>query len=143
VQADAAGDLSPNALSQTGRREFRHLPRAHNLELTALGYPLRHGPDTAANPEARIEHDRKVMSLSFDLEPRVAIVGAGRVPAPDDPGPRAALGHGDIDAVRFLGVLEGAAYRGWLTAERKTGEPPPDAMVAAVAFLRRFAGLGR
>ena len=28
VQVDAAGDLSPNRLSETGRREFRHLLRS-------------------------------------------------------------------------------------------------------------------
>src|SRR5205823_5879178 len=73
VQVDAAGDLSPKVLSQTGRREFRHLLRGHNLELTALGCPLRHGLDVAQDQEARIEHVRKVLSLSFDLGPRIAV----------------------------------------------------------------------
>src|SRR6476620_6191124 len=67
VQVDAAGDLAPDRLSQTGRREFRHLLRAHNLELTALGCPLRRGLGVAENQEARIEHVRKVMTESFDL----------------------------------------------------------------------------
>jgi hypothetical protein len=31
VQVDAVGDLAPNNLSQTGRREFLHLLRGHNL----------------------------------------------------------------------------------------------------------------
>ena len=53
VQLDAAGDLSPHALSQTGRRELRHLLRSHNLELTALGCPLRHGLDAPENQDAR------------------------------------------------------------------------------------------
>ena len=35
--------LAPDRLSQTGRREFRHLLRGHNLELTAVGCPLRRG----------------------------------------------------------------------------------------------------
>jgi sugar phosphate isomerase/epimerase len=100
VQVDAAGDFSPRNLSQTGRREFRHLLRSHNLELTALGCPLRRGLDTAVDQEERIEHVRKVMSLSFDLGPRVTIVQAGQVPEkPDSPGARLlteallALGH--------------------------------------------------
>ena len=80
VQVDAAGDLSPTNLSQTGRREFLHLLRSHNLELTALGCPLRHGLDTPENQEPRIDHVRKVMSLSFDLGPRIAIVQAGPIP---------------------------------------------------------------
>jgi sugar phosphate isomerase/epimerase len=103
VQVDAAGDLAPNALSQTGRREFRHLLRAHNLELTALGCPLRRGLDSAENQEGRIDHVKKVLSLSFDLGPRVVIVQAGRIPeTPEDPRTRLlteallALGqHGD------------------------------------------------
>src|SRR5262249_59460571 len=43
VQVDAAGDLSPERLSQTGRRELGNLLRSHNLQLTALGCPLRRG----------------------------------------------------------------------------------------------------
>jgi sugar phosphate isomerase/epimerase len=83
VQVDAVGDLAPGALSETGRREFRHLLRAHNLELTVLGCPLRRGLDTAENQQPRIEHVQKVLSLSFDLGPRVVVVQAGAVA--DDP----------------------------------------------------------
>jgi sugar phosphate isomerase/epimerase len=87
VQVTAAGDLSPAALSQTGRREFRHLLRAHNLELTALACPLRRTLHTSENQEGRIENIKKVMALSFDLGPRVAVIQAGRVPEkPDEPG---------------------------------------------------------
>src|SRR5260370_6296286 len=80
VQVDAVGPLAADALSKTGRREFRKLLRAHNLELTALGCPLRHGLDTPENQEARIDHVKKVLSLSFDLGPRIAVVQAGQVP---------------------------------------------------------------
>src|SRR5438067_2106162 len=90
VQVDAVGDLSPKSLSQTGRREFTHLLRSHNLELTALGCPLRRGLDTAQDQQPRIEHVRKVMSLSYDLGPRVVIVQAGKIPE-DVADPRAAL----------------------------------------------------
>jgi sugar phosphate isomerase/epimerase len=126
VQVDAAGDLSPNTLSQTGRREFLHLLRSHNLELTALGCPLRHGLDTPENQEGRIEHVRKVMSLSFDLGPRITIVEAGRVPAEDDTSPRAALltealtvlaYHGDRSGTVLAletGLESGAALRKYL-----------------------------
>src|ERR1700722_9313283 len=74
VQADAAGDLSPEQLSQTGRREFRNLLRSLDLELIALGCPLRRGLDTSENLQPRIEHVRKVMSLSYDLGARVVVV---------------------------------------------------------------------
>lgn len=79
VQVDAIGDLDPSALSETGRREFRHLLRAHNVELTALGCPLRRGLDSADNQQPRLEHIQRVLSLSFDLGPRLVIVQAGAV----------------------------------------------------------------
>jgi sugar phosphate isomerase/epimerase len=125
VQVDAVGDLSPNQLSQTGRREFLHLLRAHNLELTALGCPLRRGLDTTQDQQPRIEHVRKVMSLSFDLGPRVVIVQAGRVPE-DAADPRAAvlaeslqaLGqHGDRTGTTLAletGLESGATLRQFL-----------------------------
>lgn len=80
VQVDAVGDLAPDRLSQTGRKAFRHLLRSHNLELTAVGCPLRRGLDTTENQQPRLEHVRKVMALSYDLGPRVTIVEAGQVP---------------------------------------------------------------
>jgi sugar phosphate isomerase/epimerase len=84
VQVDAVGDLSPNNLSETGRREFRHLLRGHNLELTALGCPLRRGLDAAEDQQQRIEHVQKVLILSCDLGPRLVVVQAGAVPDKED-----------------------------------------------------------
>jgi sugar phosphate isomerase/epimerase len=231
IQVDAAGDLAPDRLSQTGRREFRHLLRAHNLELTAVGCPLRRGLDVAEQQEARIDHVKKVMSLSFDLGPRIAIVQAGRVPEkPDDPSGRllaetlqalgghgdrcgatlaletglelgaalaafldrfdtgslrvnldpanlimngfdpydsgrslqgkvvhahakdargttanrtaqeVPLGHGDIDWMLFVSVLEEIDYSGWLVVEREGGDNRVADIEAGVKFLRRFVG---
>jgi L-ribulose-5-phosphate 3-epimerase len=80
IQVDAVGDLSPNNLTQTGRREFRQLLRTHNLELTALGCPLRRTLDAAEDQQPRLEHVEKVMSLSFELGPRIVVVEAGQVP---------------------------------------------------------------
>jgi sugar phosphate isomerase/epimerase len=126
VQVDAVGDLSPKTLSQTGRRQFLHQLRAHNLELTALGCPLRHGLDTPENQEGRLERVRLVMSLSFDLGPRIAIVQAGRVPAADEASPRAALmtealtvlgQHGDRSGTVLAletGLESGSALRKYL-----------------------------
>jgi L-ribulose-5-phosphate 3-epimerase len=233
VQVDAAGDLSPNKLSETGRREFRNLLRARNLELTALGCPLRRGLDVTEDQQPRIEHVRKVLSLSYDLGPRVVVVQAGQVPEDAD-SPRARvlresllalgsygdrvgtvlaletglesgavlgeylqrfdtgglganldpanlllhgfdpyesaralrgrivhghakdarraspsraaqevpLGHGDIDWMRYLEVLDEVEYRGWLTVERASGDNRLADVADGVAFLRRLAGSG-
>src|SRR2546423_13989990 len=86
LQVDAAGELMPDRLADTGRREFRHLLRSHGLELTALGCPLRHGLDVATNLQPRIDRIRQAMALSFDLGARRVIVQAGGIPEkPDDP----------------------------------------------------------
>jgi sugar phosphate isomerase/epimerase len=229
VQVDAVGDLAPNNLSQTGRREFRHLLRGYNLELTALGCPLRRGLDVGQDQQPRLEHVSKVLTLSFDLGPRVVVVQAGPIPdekALDRAGvlddslralarhgdrtgtslaletgleagsvlaaymrrfdsgalgvnldpanlllhgldpyesaralqglvrhahakdarrasaSRAAqevpLGHGDIDWMQFLGILEEIEYRGWLTIERETGDDRLGDVAAGVLFLRRL-----
>ncbi len=231
VQVDAAGDLSPNELSQSGRREFRHLLRGHNLELTALGCPLARSLDAAEDQQPRLEHVRKVLALSFDLGPRLAVVQAGAVAdEPDSPrgarlrdsllsvgrfgdrvGARLALetglesgtalaaflrglgtgglganldpanllehgfdpydsaralqgrilhshakdvrrcsssraarevplGQGDIDWVKYVGVLEEVGYRGWLIVEYESGANRLSDVAEGVAFLRRLVG---
>jgi sugar phosphate isomerase/epimerase len=231
IQVDAVGDLAPKTLSQTGRREFRHVLRAHNLELTALGCPLRHGLDTATGQEARIDHIRHALSLSFDLGARIVIVAAGRIPednndprdrllteallalgqygdrtgtvlaletglesgqllrgfldrfdsgglgvnldpanlllggfdpyesaralqgrvvhahaqdarqaGPSRPGQLVPLGHGDIEWMRYLSILEEIDYRGWLVVEQETGENRLRDVAAGVEFLLRLVG---
>src|SRR5438552_3066707 len=86
VQVDAAGELSPERLTETGKRELRNLLRSHRLGLTALGCPLRHGLDEPANLQPRIDRVRQVMTLSFELGARVTIVQAGRISTDaDDP----------------------------------------------------------
>jgi sugar phosphate isomerase/epimerase len=229
VQVDALGDLAPERLSQTGRREFRHRLRSHNLELTAVGCPMRRGLNVAEDLEARIAHVREVMKLAADLGPRIVIVEAGRIAA-DASAPanallrealvtlgrhgdhigailaletgqeagevlasfldrldtgglganfdpanlliqgfdpytaiaalnrrivhahakdartasasrsaaEVALGHGDLDWMRLVALLEEADYRGWLTVERETGERKQADVAEGVAFLRRF-----
>src|SRR5260221_12207013 len=62
VQMDAVGDLAPERLGQTGRREFRTRLRSLNLELTAVGCPLRRGLDVAEDLQPRLEQVRKVMT---------------------------------------------------------------------------------
>jgi sugar phosphate isomerase/epimerase len=88
LQVDAAGDLSPDRLGESGRREFRNLLRSFNQDLAALNVPLRHGLDTAENQQQRIEHVRKAMQLAFDLGARKVVVPLPKVP--DEPeSPRA------------------------------------------------------
>jgi sugar phosphate isomerase/epimerase len=134
VQVDAVGDLAPDALSQTGRRAFRNLLRSHNLELTALGCPMRRGLDVAENLEARIEHVRKVMALSVDLGPRRVIVEAGRIPE-DEKGAAFTLLSESLLALGHHGDRVGAVLA--LETGQESGE-------TLARFLARFdtGGLG-
>ncbi|MBV9122766.1 MAG: sugar phosphate isomerase/epimerase [Planctomycetes bacterium] len=134
VQVDAVGDLSPNSLSQTGRRELRHLLRSHNLELSALGCPLRHGLDTAEGLEARIDHIRKVLTLSFELGPRIVIVQAGPIPEkPEDP-----------HAARLTEALLALGHHGDRTGTVLALETGLESGETLRDFLKRFdtGGLG-
>jgi sugar phosphate isomerase/epimerase len=128
VQVDAAGDLAPNNLSQTGRRELRNLLRAHNLELNALGCPLRRGLDAAEAQQPRLEHVRKVLALSFDLGPRLVVVQAGAVPDGPD-GPRAGRMN---EALRDLGAY---GDRVGATLALETGLEPGGKLAA---YLKHF-----
>jgi sugar phosphate isomerase/epimerase len=80
VQVDATGDLSPERLTDTGRRELKNLLRTYNQQFTALNCPFRRGLDAAENQQARVEYARKVMSLAFELGPRVVIVQCPKLP---------------------------------------------------------------
>ena len=231
VQVDAVGDLDPRTLSQTGRREFRNLLKTHNLELSALGCPMRRGLDVPEGQEERIDRLRLAMTLSFDLGPRIVVAEVGPVHE-DEKDPRRVLlrealltlgqhgdrcgavlaietglesgetlakflggfdtgglgvnldpanlmmhgfdpydsaralrgkivhthakdarisgasrkaqevplGHGDIDWIAYLGVLEEIDYRGYLTIEREGGTDRAAEVAAGVQFLRRLVG---
>jgi sugar phosphate isomerase/epimerase len=80
VQVDAVGDLKPDNLTETGRREFRNLLRSFDLELAALNVPVRRGLDVAENLQPRIERVRKAMQLAFDLGARRVVVACPKLP---------------------------------------------------------------
>jgi sugar phosphate isomerase/epimerase len=108
VQVDAAGDLAPDRLTDTGRREFRNLLKTYNLELSALNCPLRRGLDAAENLQPRIEHVRNVMQLAFDLGPRRVIVPLPKVPE-DAAAPRALTAREALTALGSFGDRVGTA----------------------------------
>ncbi|MBN9122506.1 MAG: sugar phosphate isomerase/epimerase [Planctomycetes bacterium] len=101
VQVSGVGELAPDRLTETGRREFRNLLRSFDLELAALDVPVRRGLDVAEDLQPRIERVRKSMQLAFDL-------GAGRVVVPcpklpDASAPRAQLLRESLSALGTYG----------------------------------------
>src|SRR5688572_308481 len=80
VQLDAVGDLSADALGETGRREFRNLLRSYDISLAALNAPIRRGLDVFEDLDPRIDRVRKTMQLAFDLGARRVVVPLPRLP---------------------------------------------------------------
>ncbi len=84
LQLSAAGDLSPERLTDTGRRELRNLLKTYDLNLTALFCPLRHSIDEVQNQQQRIEHVQRIMDLAFEMGPRLVIVQCPMLPAENE-----------------------------------------------------------
>ncbi|MCS6977602.1 MAG: sugar phosphate isomerase/epimerase [Gemmatales bacterium] len=133
VQVDAVGDLAPEALSSTGRREFRHRLRSVGLELAALGCPLRHPLYHLERYEARVKHVMQALSLAYDLGAGVVTIFAGTIPNPDDPA-RTIL----TDTLERLGSY---GERVGATLALAAGAEPPQVLAD---YLRTFrcGGLG-
>lgn len=129
VQVDAVGDLAPNALGQTGRRELRNLLRSYNLELAALAVPLRRGLDSTEDVQPRIEHLRKVMQLAFEVGCRRVVVPCPPIPAADDDSPRARTLR---ETLRDLGAY--GDHSGTVLALEVGFDPGP----AVAGFLAAF-----
>jgi L-ribulose-5-phosphate 3-epimerase len=81
IQFDAVGELAPDKLGETGRREFKNLLKSNDLELAALNVPLRRGLDVSDDLQPRLDFVRKAMALSFDLGARLVVVPGPAVPA--------------------------------------------------------------
>lgn len=134
VQVDAVGDLAPGALTQTGRRDFNRLLRSLGLELAAMGCPLRHGLHVAEGIEARLTHVKQVMSLAYDLGPRLVVLWAGSIPKEED-WPQA---HVLSDSLTQLGRH---GERIGTTLALAAGSEPPTLLAAFLKHLQ-CGGLG-
>lgn len=85
VQVDAAGELAPDRLTETARRELKNLLRTYAQELAALNCPLRRGLDVAENQQPRIEYVRRALSMAFELGPRVVVAPLPKLPGETEP----------------------------------------------------------
>jgi len=81
LQVEAVGELLPDKLGDTARREIRTVLKGYSLELAAVGVPLRRGLDAAEDQQARIEYVAKAMRLAADLGPRNVVVPCPALPA--------------------------------------------------------------
>ncbi len=93
VVLDAAGDLSPDRLSETGRRDLRQTLRSIELSLIALNLPTRRPFDTEDELDTRLARADRAFAMAYELGTRLILVRAGAVPAEADAVRRAAFNH--------------------------------------------------
>ena len=117
---DAAGELAPHRLSETGRREIRHLLKSVELALVALSLPTRRPFDTTDQLDDRIRRADSAFAMAYELGTKVVLVRAGAVPPEDEPARREAF----TTALRDLGTR--AEHRGVRLA-LETGSEPVEA----------------
>ncbi len=84
VEIDARKMLRPADLGQTGIRQLRKLLADHNLRVSALGFPTRHGYHVEENLTARVEATKQAMTFAYALGAPVVVNQIGRVPTDTD-----------------------------------------------------------
>jgi sugar phosphate isomerase/epimerase len=85
VVLDAMGDLAPDRLSETGRRDLRHTLRAAELTLIALNLPTRRPFDTPEQLDDRLARADRAFSMAYELGARLVLARVGGIPPESDP----------------------------------------------------------
>ena len=84
IVLDAIGDIAPDRLSDTGRRDLSHILRSIELKLIALSLPTRRGFDTFDDLDNRLERAERAFALAYELGARTVLIKAGEAPPSDD-----------------------------------------------------------
>src|SRR4051812_36254022 len=84
VVIDATGDLSPERLSETGRRELRHVLRSVQVTLVAIHLPTRRPFDTVDQLEDRLRRAEAAFAMTFELGAGLVLARMGEVPPESD-----------------------------------------------------------
>ncbi len=88
---DASGDLAPDRLSETGRREVRHALRSVELSLIALNLPTRRPFDSLDQIEDRLARADRAFTLAYELGTRLVLARVGGLPPEADEARRSAF----------------------------------------------------
>ncbi len=80
VVIEATGDLHPDRLGESGRREVRQLLRSVELTLVALVLPTRSGFDHTDQLDARLRRADRAFALAYDLGTSMVLARVGPVP---------------------------------------------------------------
>ncbi len=117
VVIDAIGDVAPQRLGESGRREMRHILRTVELSLVALSLPTRRPFDTPDQLEDRIQRADSAFAMAYELGTRVVLARVGAIPPKEESGRREAFSN----ALRELGRR--AEHRGVRLAIETGAEP--------------------
>ena len=93
VVIDAVGDLGPDRLTETGRRELRHLLRSIEVALIAMHLPTRRSFDTTDQLDDRLRRAARAFTLAYELGTRLVLARVGAVPDESDAPRREAFLH--------------------------------------------------
>jgi sugar phosphate isomerase/epimerase len=88
VVLDATGELAPHRLSETGRRDLRHVLRTVELSLVAISLPTRRPFDTIDQLDDRIRRAENAFAMAYDLGTKIVLMRAGDVPSESNAGRR-------------------------------------------------------
>ncbi len=130
VQLTASGELHPDELSRTGRRELRHLLATHGLSLSGWFYPMRYGLADETELERRLEELRKTLIMSYETGAGCVVTSIGRVPRDPDHPARKLMGEVLLDLAEFADRAGGV-----LAAE--SGTEPLEVLAEFLAGLDR------
>ncbi|QEH32636.1 Xylose isomerase-like TIM barrel [Aquisphaera giovannonii] len=117
VVLDAIGDLAPQRLGETGRRELGYLFRTLELSLVAVSLPTRRAFDTIDQLEDRLRRADSAFAMAYELGTNLVLARVGPVPPADEPARREAFDN----AVGSLG--RAADHRGVRLAIETEAEP--------------------
>lgn len=129
VVIEATGEIHPDRLGESGRREVRHLLGSVEQSLIALVLPTRSGFDRADDLDLRLRRADRAFELAYDLSTRLVLIRAGAVPGDSEAeAPRSAIfydalgelarlaDHRGIRLALETGTEPGAALRAFLEA---------------------------
>ena len=91
VQLDARNETKPSEMSETGRRQLKHLLDEVGLSLASLDFPLRKPLWDVERLEARIQALKEAMEFAYQLKARTVTVPLGGLPAESDAAGRSLL----------------------------------------------------
>jgi sugar phosphate isomerase/epimerase len=85
VQLDLRYELKPGELSETGRRQFRHLFNEHGLTLAPALFPLRRSLADSVGIEERVAAITAASRFAADLKAPGLIIRPGSIPPAETP----------------------------------------------------------